>query len=121
MHHPLGHDNPKVAAIINILDEAYIALINDESWDPDPEYIFTVKPKWATVEGRERLIGAIDEEFLKEFRQKSGSQWYWAYYFGITHHPEFFRLPDSFRLALAQRLEQILIQYPEKLKRPIEE
>ncbi len=116
MHHPLGHENPKVAAIITLLDDAYTALINEDPWGPDPEYIFTVKPHWATVEGRERLIGSIDEEFLKEFRQKTGQQWYWAYYFNITKHPGFFQLSDSFRLALAQKLEQILIQYPEKLK-----
>ena len=119
--HPLGHDDPKVAAIIGILDDAYTAMINEETWDPDPEYVFTVKPRWGTAEGRERLIGAIDEDFLKEFRKNTGTQWYWDYYHGIKRHPEFFRLADSFRLALSQKLEQVLIQYPEKLKGPLGE
>ena len=97
--------DPKQEAVIAALERFYTALETGEYIAPLAGHSFTLKPAWATPEGRERLISAIDAEFLRELTANV-SHWTGA---GITKHPSFYRLSESMRLAFAQQLELTLI------------
>ena len=95
-----------------VLQDFYDALASDclviRGWfNPDPSYIFQVKLEWGTPEGRERLVGLLDEEFLNELLTH---EVHWSGK-GVTKHPEFYRAPDAARLTLAQRLDVVLVKY----------
>ena len=96
-----------------VLQDFYEALASDDSlldggWlTPSWTYKFQVKTEWETPEGREHLIGLLDEEFLNELLTHKT---HWAGK-GVTKHPEFYRAPDAARLTLAQRLDEILARY----------
>lgn len=107
---PRGHQNAKVAALTAVLDAAYHEMIGmGQTWDADPEYSFDLRPQWATPEGREALVSYLDSEWLDEMT-KNAHHWHPR---GIIAHPCYFKLNGPQRLALCQRLHDVLQQYPE--------
>lgn len=109
---PPGHEDPKVNAVILLLQEAWNAWEQGIIWEPELDYTFQVKPHWDTQKGRERIIGKLDARFLKELSE-NGVHWDTDY--GLTKHPEFFRFSDGHRLALLQRMDAVLAAFPERL------
>lgn len=115
--YPRGHEkSPRVAAVIAVLHECYEAIetgeINGDAWLPNPEYEFKLKPQWSTAEGLEELISTIDDDFVTELRSNA-SHWNFR---GVRKHPQFFRLTDPQRFALAQRIDHAL-QSPSQYQR----
>lgn len=107
---PFNHTNPKVDALGKVLDAAYHEMLGHGMvWPIDDYYEYSLRPQWNTKEGREQLITYLDGVFLEEIR-KNQSYWQRA---GITKIPEFYRLSEPQRIALAQQLHEVLLQYPE--------
>lgn len=102
-----GHWNPEVAEGIAVLQRFWEAMERDEYIAPEDGYQFTIKPHWATVQGREQLIANLDEMYVNELK---GNKTTWDQ-MGIRKHPQFFRLSDPMRLAMAQELEKLLVKY----------
>ena len=102
-----GHSDPYTAAVITVLECYWRALEAGEVLEPTEGMVFSLKPHWDTVEGREQFISGLDEQYTNELRKNAE---HWTHR-GFTKHPAFYRLPDRMRLALCQELEGVLVAY----------
>lgn len=113
MPYPSGHLDPRVNAVILLLEDWIVSLENKtaEQHLPDPAYKRTDnKPTWSDDE-LNNLILALDREFDKELswaRLPSGS-------IHADAGPGFHRLQPLQRLALAQDLDRIMQDHPKRL------
>lgn len=110
---PFSHSNPKVNALRKVLDAAYHELLGQGMmWPIDDYYEYSLRPQWATTEGREQLISLLDGGFMEEI-QKNASYWKGR---GLSKIPEFYRLSEPQRIALAQQLHEVLLRYPDPIE-----
>ena len=103
-----GHPDPYTAAVIATLEFFWRALEAGIVIDPDALHTFSIKLHWGTVEGRERFVAGLDAQYTTE-QLVHALAWETR---RLTHHPQFFRMPDPMRLALCQQLETVLLAYP---------
>lgn len=100
--YPPGHSQPRVAAGIAAIEEAYHAVAQGLELVPSEGY-YPKTLKWRSVEGRKRLIAQLDEEFLQELTK---SRPHFAAR-GQTKHPQLYRMSDRTALWLCERLEEV--------------
>lgn len=113
--YPKVHADPEVAAVIAYLQDWFLAM-EDGSADlrmPDPSYRRSGnRPEW-TEDDLDRIIEAIDQEYLREVRGLTGTitgGWAWVR-MGCDAPPGFHRLGRLQRLAFVQGLDQVLTQF----------
>lgn len=98
--YPEGHPQARVAAVMEALETAFVALETGQLLSPSPGFKPTRK-NWGKVEGRAQLMSYLDAEFLHELT-KSFNHWQAR---GRTEHPRLSRLDDVARVWLCEQLE----------------
>lgn len=103
-------DSPICVEMIACLQECLDDLESGDSsriarWNPDP-YTERVPP--LTQDIADKMVAGLDQEFNIEIDQFSA---YHERRSGANAHTEWFRLPPSARLGLAQRLARIADAY----------
>lgn len=104
--HPSGHDNPKVAAVIAVLQDWFEAIEDGTAGSryPDSQYERRGgRPGWTDAEVN-KAINVLDYEFQYERSQRPS---YWAER-GFTSDPDFDRLAPPQRLAMIQQIDNAL-------------
>lgn len=102
-----GHANDGVCAIMALLQDWFEAMEQDKARyrSPDPEYVRSGgKPPWTEAE-LETLVKEIDREIDQEVKRAPGTST------GSKAGPGFQRLAVGERLALAQQLDALIVQY----------
>jgi hypothetical protein len=109
--HPEGHTNPKVAALIAVLEAAYHEVVAQGlDWPPSEDgYAFSLRPAWAARKGRDALFLYLEGEWLTEMRTNKA---HWDAQ-GLTAMPLWTGLTNRQGLAICQRLHEVLLAYPE--------
>lgn len=110
--YPSGHENPGVAAIILLLDDWHLAqedgtVINRM---PDPSYVRPNGQELWSEEKLDALMNSIDKRIAEEVTRLPGTSE------GATATTDFISLPFVQKLALAQQLEALSVQYDAELK-----
>lgn len=98
--YPKGHPQARVAAVIEALETAYIALETGHLLSPTPGFKPTRKD-WGSKEGRERLISYLDAEFIHEL---TVHKLHWMAR-GMSKAPQLYRLDEPARIWLCEQLE----------------
>lgn len=103
-----GHANPKVHAVIDVLDSWFLALQDGTAplRLPDPGYQRSRgREPWTEAE-LEALVGAIDAKVDRELSWSSRNKDMLC-----DAGPGFWRLAVAQRLALAQQLDAVIQEY----------
>ena len=108
---PTTFGSPLTTEMIACLEACFQDLEagQSERWNADPYFSRGDGLASPTVEDADRLIAALDEEFDSEINQ------FPAFHIrrsGATAGARWYRLPESARLGLAQRLCAIADKYP---------
>ena len=101
--YPSGHSDPKIAAVMDVLQRWFVALEDGTAqlWVPDDRPRRNGKPLW-TEEELDALIAGIDRLIDREIHRTPGT---------VVHADagaDFWRLAPAQRLALAQELDAAL-------------